>query len=152
MTTALSRSVHDSVTRLSPIHRILCRVSRPEPRERLRAGALEVQPAGYTARADGRVIPLTPREFELLTALMRRPDEVLSRELLYRLCWGQEMSPSDRAVDVYVRKLRAKLDRALPEWMFIHTHYRLGYRFSPQRLASDDATEDNRSVAKGRVG
>lgn len=99
----------------------------------MRAGALEVHPGGYTARASGRVIPLTPREFELLVELMRRPDEVLSRELLYERCWRQPMAPSDRAVDVYVRKLRAKLDAALPEWVFIHTHYRLGYRFSPQR-------------------
>ncbi|HST42317.1 MAG TPA: helix-turn-helix domain-containing protein [Conexibacter sp.] len=108
----------------------------------------------YTARANGQVIPLTPREFELLVELMRRPDEVLSRELLYQLCWGQPMAASDRAVDVYVRKLRAKLDKALPEWVFIHTHYRLGYRFSPQRVESsgeDVAStltneEDKRSV------
>jgi two-component system alkaline phosphatase synthesis response regulator PhoP len=120
----------------------------------LRAGALELHPAAYTARADGGVIPLTPREFELLTALMRQPDEVLSRELLYRLCWRQEMAPSDRAVDVYVRKLRSKLDRALPDWVFIHTHYRLGYRFSPQRLAQGAAAagDDRPVTSEGRVG
>lgn len=100
--------------------------------ETLRAGALEVAPAAYTARAGGQVIPLTPREFELLVELMRRPDQVLPRELLYELCWRQPMAASDRAVDVYVRKLRSKLDRALPGWTFIHTHHRLGYRFSPE--------------------
>lgn len=111
--------------------------------ERLWAGALEVSPGAYTARANGHVIPLTPREFELLTELMRRPEEVLSRELLYELCWRQPMAPSDRAVDVYVRKLRAKLDRALPNWTFIHTHHRLGYRFSAQLSEQDpdDAPE-----------
>jgi DNA-binding response OmpR family regulator len=62
---------------------------------------------------------------------MERPDRVLSRELLFELCWRHAKAPADRAVDVYVRKLRAKLEQALPDWRFIHTHYRLGYRFSP---------------------
>lgn len=108
-------------------------------RERLRAGGLDVTPAAYTARAPGGVIPLTPREFELLVELMRRPDEVLAREHLYERCWGQPMAPSDRAVDVYVRKLRAKLERAIPDSVFIHTHYRLGYRFSPQPVEPTEA-------------
>ena len=93
-------------------------------------------PAAYVARANEQVIPLTPREFGLLVALMRRPDRVLSRELLFELCWGHAMATNDRAVDVYVRKLRAKLERALPDWRFIHTHYRLGYRFSPDDTRS----------------
>jgi DNA-binding response OmpR family regulator len=106
----------------------------------LRAGELEVLPDAYTARADGHVIPLTPRELDLLVALMERPDRVLSRELLFELCWGHAMAPTDRTVDVYVRKLRAKLEHALPDRRFIHTHYRLGYRFSPQ------AKDESRSV------
>ena len=111
-------------------------------RERLRAGGLDVTPAAYTARAPGGVIPLTPREFELLVELMRRPDEVLAREHLYERCWGQPMAPSDRAVDVYVRKLRAKLERAIPDSVFIHTHYRLGYRFSPQPAEPAGSDDD----------
>jgi DNA-binding response OmpR family regulator len=101
-----------------------------------------VFPAGYTARTDAGVLPLTPREFELLVELMRRPDEVLSRTSLYQQCWGHPMDPTDRAVDVYVRKLRAKLDNALPAWRFIHTHYRLGYRFSPQPSAAQNGSGD----------
>ena len=38
----------------------------------------------------------------------------------------------DRAVDVFVRKVRQKLDEAAPEWTFIHTHFGIGYRFSPE--------------------
>jgi DNA-binding response OmpR family regulator len=110
--------------------------------EELRAGPLSAFPAGYTARARGVVVPLTPREFELLVELMRRPDEVLSRTSLYERCWGHPMDPSDRAVDVYVRKLRAKLDNALPDWRFIHTHYRLGYRFSAQQVELDEEPRD----------
>ncbi|MGB2711168.1 MAG: response regulator transcription factor [Conexibacter sp.] len=121
------------------------------PYEELRAGSLEVVPDAYTARANGQVIPLTPREFDLLVALMQRPDRVLSRELLFELCWGHPMSPADRAVDVYVRKLRAKLEQALPNWRFIHTHHRLGYRFSPDPVPAPDevaetANDEPRSV------
>lgn len=113
--------------------------SRAQPDE-LRAGALEVLPAENTAWANGQVVPLTPRELDLLVALMRRPDRVLSRETLFELCWGHAMAPNDRAVDVYVRKLRAKLEAALPDWRFIHTHHRLGYRFSP--ITTDDTTPE----------
>jgi DNA-binding response OmpR family regulator len=85
---------------------------------------------------------LTPRELDLLVALMRRPERVLSREALFELCWGHPMAPHDRAVDVYVRKLRAKLDAALPDWRFIHTHHRLGYRFSPITTTDDAMPEE----------
>jgi len=109
--------------------------------EELRAGPLEVLADAYTARANGCVIPLTPRELGLLVALMRRPDRVLSRDVLFELCWDHTMAPNDRTVDVYVRKLRAKLEGALPDWRFIHTHHRLGYRFSPIPT-TDDATPE----------
>lgn len=120
---------------------MLCTVTSQAHQDELRAGALEVAPADYTARGNGQVIPMTPRELDLLVTLMRRPDRVLSRELLFELCWGHQMAPNDRAVDVYVRKLRAKLAEALPEWQFIHTHYRLGYRFCPT-LTTDVATPE----------
>jgi two-component system alkaline phosphatase synthesis response regulator PhoP len=131
------------------IARILPFVTSLNSHETLSAGSLEVAPHAYTARADGRVVPLTPREFELLVELMRRPHEVLSRELLYERCWGQPMTTSDRAVDVYVRKLRAKLDHAAPAWRFIHTHYRLGYRFSPEPAEELEPAEDARFAGDG---
>jgi len=92
--------------------------------------------------ANGHVVPLTPRELDLLVELMRRPDRVLSREVLFERCWGHAMAPNDRAVDVYVRKLRAKLEAALPDWRFIHTHHRLGYRFSPITTTDDVMPEE----------
>jgi len=123
--------------------------------EELTAGPLTVLPDAYTVRAGGEVLPLTPRELELLAALMRRPDEVLTRTALYERCWGHAMDPADRAVDVYVRKLRAKLDHALPAWRFIHTHHRLGYRFSAQLVEegaagrAEDAGGDGAGAAGG---
>jgi DNA-binding response OmpR family regulator len=67
-----------------------------------------------------------------LTELARRADRIMAREELFRLVWGREMRPGDRSVDVYVRKLRVKLEEALPGWRFIHTHFGFGYRFSAE--------------------
>jgi DNA-binding response OmpR family regulator len=47
--------------------------------------------------------------------------------------WGREMRAGDRSVDVYVRKLRVKLEQALPGWRYIHTHFGLGYRLAPEK-------------------
>ena len=88
------------------------------------------------AWAMGRGLILSARELGVLTELARRVDRPISREELYRLVWGREMRSGDRSVDVYVRKLRVKLEEALPDWRFIHTHFRSGYRLSPERLTS----------------
>jgi DNA-binding response OmpR family regulator len=50
------------------------------------------------------------------------------------------MRPGDRSVDVYVRKLRVKLNETVPDWRFIHTHFGAGYRLTPERLASHNGT------------
>ncbi len=76
---------------------------------------------------------LSIRELRLLTELARRADRIISREELFRLVWGREMRRGDRSVDVYIRKLRVKLDGALPGWTFIHTHFGFGYRLAPER-------------------
>jgi DNA-binding response OmpR family regulator len=55
----------------------------------------------------------------------------VSREELYRTVWGGHYHRSDRSVDVYVARLRHKLDAALPGRRFIHTHFGFGYRFQP---------------------
>ncbi len=95
---------------------------------------LEIRPADFEALASGRRLPLTVRELELLTALAERRDRIVGREELYRVVWGEHYRKSDRSVDVYVGKLRQKLEEALPNRRFIHTHFGFGYRFSPERL------------------
>jgi hypothetical protein len=44
------------------------------------------------------------------------------------------MAHGDRSVDVFVRKLRQKLERASPNWRYIHTHFGIGYRFAPETV------------------
>lgn len=96
------------------------------------AGRLEIRPADHAALVDGRPLVLTVRELQLLSALAHNAERVMTREELYEAVWDRSYRKSDRSVDVYVGRLRAKLDRALPGRRFIHTHTGLGYRFSPQ--------------------
>jgi DNA-binding response OmpR family regulator len=96
-------------------------------------GPLQIVPQEHLARADGRALMLSIRELRLLTELARRADRIVTREELFSLVWGREMRVRDRSVDVYVRKLRVKLEAALPGWRFIHTHFGLGYRLDAER-------------------
>ena len=57
--------------------------------------------------------------------------QVLQREEIYQRVWGYAMAHGDRSVDVFVRKVRQKLEKASPAWTYIHTHFGLGYRFEP---------------------
>jgi len=97
----------------------------------LRAGALEIRPAEFTALVNGRPLALTVRELQLLTALAERQGRIVSRAELYAVVWGEPYRKADRSVDVYVGKLRQKLADALPGGSFIHTHFGFGYRFTP---------------------
>jgi DNA-binding response OmpR family regulator len=96
------------------------------------AGRLEIRPADHAALVDGRPMVLTVRELQLLTELAHNAERVMTREELYERVWARSYKKSDRSVDVYVGRLRAKLERALPGRRFIHTHTGIGYRFSPQ--------------------
>jgi DNA-binding response OmpR family regulator len=109
-------------------------------REVIEVGPLEIRPEEYLARAQGRTLTLSIRELRLLTELARRADRIMAREELFRLVWGREMRPGDRLVDVYVRKLRVKLQRALPGWRFIHTHFGFGYRLAAEQQQNVSAS------------
>ena len=61
---------------------------------------------------------------------------VLEREDIYQRVWGYTMVRGDRSVDVFVRKLRQKLERISPAWRYVHTHFGVGYRFAAE---SEDA-------------
>lgn len=105
----------------------------PLHREVLVLGPLQIFPEEHLARAGGRTLVLSIRELCLLTELARRGDRIVTREELFRLAWGKEMRAGDRSVDVYVRKLRVKLQQVLPGWSFIHTHFGHGYRMAAER-------------------
>jgi DNA-binding response OmpR family regulator len=98
----------------------------------LYAGELEIRLGEGLVLAAGHPLTLSVREFELLTAMAERVGAVVSRQELYGAVWGGELRSADRSVDVYVSKLRTKLEEAMPDRRFIHTHPGFGYRFQPQ--------------------
>lgn len=122
----------------------------------LHAGELEIRLDEGLVLATGRALTLSVREFDLLVALAQRVGTITRREDLYRAVWGGELRNGDRSVDVYVSKLRGKLERAMPDRRFIHTHPGFGYRFQPQPTvevvgspAEFSTTELSRNVHNG---
>jgi DNA-binding response OmpR family regulator len=107
------------------------------------AGELEIRLEEGLVLATGQALTLSVREFELLAALSKRIGAIITREELYMTVWGGTLRAGDRSVDVYVSKLRSKLETALPDRRFIHTHPGFGYRFQPQpsRNVHIEATE-----------
>jgi DNA-binding response OmpR family regulator len=97
------------------------------------AGELEIRPDQFQAFViGGGSLDLTRREFELLQLLAGAKGQVLEREAIYQRVWGYAMAHGDRSVDVFIRKLRQKLEKSSPGWGYIHTHFGVGYRFDPE--------------------
>ena len=104
--------------------------SRHDHDETLTVAELEIRLSDGLVLAARRPLTLSLRELRLLIVLAERVDRIVPREELYRLAWGRPLRDGDRSVDVYVHKLRAKLEHALPQRRFIHTHFGFGYRLS----------------------
>jgi DNA-binding response OmpR family regulator len=106
------------------------------------AGEIEIRPDQFQAFVAGRSVGLTRREFELLQVLAEAEGTVLEREQVYQAVWGYAMAHGDRSVDVFVRKLRAKLEKQSPGWRYIHTHFGVGYRFEPESAGGEAELPD----------
>ena len=91
----------------------------------LRCGDLEVSLSSRRVRAGGRELSLTPKEYSLLTCLMRNRNMVMSREQLLVKCWGYDYEGESRAVDTHIRRLREKLG---PYGVCIKTVIKAGYK------------------------
>jgi DNA-binding response OmpR family regulator len=103
------------------------------PARVLEAGGLELDVASRTVRLNGKPLALTATEFRLLEYLMSRPGVVFSREQLLNAVWGQDKAITDRAVDVYVLRLRQKVEPEPTSPAFIHSVRGFGYTFEPKR-------------------
>jgi len=100
----------------------------------LQIANLEIRPTELQVLVDGRRTGFTVREYQLFSLLSERLDSVIQRPEIYGLIWGGEMPRRDRSVDVLVRKVRGKLALVAPDWRYIHTHFGIGYRFSPEQI------------------
>jgi two-component system response regulator MtrA len=82
----------------------------PGEDERLRLGPLTIDVAGRSVERDGRDVPVTRTEFDLLVELVRRPGQVLTRDVLLDRVWGYDYLGDSRLVDVAMQRLRAKVE------------------------------------------
>ncbi len=102
------------------------------PQDEVRGDAIEVEelrvdPATVQAYVDGESAELTPTEFRLLYQLALDRGRVATRDELLQKIWGRREGHRDRTVDVFVRRLREKVDRRAPRHTFVQTRYGVGY-------------------------
>ena len=120
---------------MARIESIVRRRRRSQPKPDLGpvvAGEIEIRSDQFQAFVAGRSLNLTRREFELVQVLADASGRVIEREEIYQRVWGYAMAHGDRSVDVFVRKLRSKLQEYSPGWTYIHTHFGVGYRFEAE--------------------
>jgi DNA-binding response OmpR family regulator len=93
---------------------------------------LRIDPREVQAFVDGSSAQLTPTEFKLLYTLALEQGRVVTRDELLQRIWGRRQTHRDRTVDVFVRRLRDKVDKRAPKHTFIQTRYGVGYKLDPQ--------------------
>jgi two-component system response regulator MtrA len=101
------------------------------PTEALSLGDLTIDVAGHVVSRDGRAIPLTPLEFDLLAALARKPGQVFTRDQLLEQVWGYRHAADTRLVNVHVQRLRAKVERDPERPELVLTVRGVGYKAGP---------------------
>jgi DNA-binding response OmpR family regulator len=107
------------------------RGTRPAEEKRGEAIELEelrIDPREVQAYVDGESAELTPTEFKLLYTLALEPGRVATRDELLQRIWGRRETHRDRTVDVFVGRLRDKIDRRASRHTFIQTRYGVGYK------------------------
>ena len=122
----------EAIARLEAVSRRRRRGRQEHEATPLAVGEMEIRPDRFQAFVGDEALDLTRREFELLYLLAEERGQVLEREQIYQRVWGYAMAHGDRSVDVFVRKLRKKLESLSPSWTYIHTHFGIGYRFDPE--------------------
>jgi DNA-binding response OmpR family regulator len=105
------------------------RLSAPAPAVLDQFGEVEVNRAARTVKRRGDPVALTPKEFDLLVALMDRAGAVVPRGDLLSAVWGYQHDVSTRTVDIHVSELRAKLEPNPAQPVHIITVRKTGYRF-----------------------
>src|SRR6266568_842546 len=121
-------SMNELVARVQAAARRDVRATEPERGERMEIEELVVDPREVQAYVDGESCELTPTEFKLLYQLALDRGRVVSRDELLQKLWGRRESHRDRTVDVFVRRLREKIDRRASRHTFIQTRYGVGYK------------------------
>jgi DNA-binding response OmpR family regulator len=125
-------SMAEFVARVNAAARRGVRSPEPERGELIEIEELRIDPRELQAYVDGESCALTPTEFRLLYQLALDRDRVVTRDELLQKLWGRRELRRDRTVDVFVRRLREKVDRRATRHTFIQTRYGVGYTLEPQ--------------------
>jgi DNA-binding response OmpR family regulator len=104
------------------------------PARVLKSGNVELDRSSCQVKLSGEPLALTATEFRLLEFLMTRPAVVFSREQLLNAVWGQDRAITDRTVDVYILRLRQKIERDPAAPRLIHSVRGFGYSFEPRSV------------------
>ncbi len=116
--------------------------------ERVKVGAIVIDRAAHDVSVGGMHVPLTAKEFALLSYVCERRGKVVSRTELLRRVWGSQYEGGARTVDIHVRRLRAKLGSALP----LVTLRGAGYRLESPLPGSGGPEGSDASRAQQRGG
>lgn len=112
------------------IARVRARLRRERPAANAVFGDVDVDLVRREVRRAGVVVEMSPTEFDLLRLFVRRPGDVLTRDMILTAVWGEGYAGTDRTVDNFITRLRGKLD-AQPTPRHFHTVRGVGYRFDP---------------------
>jgi len=124
-------SMKELVARVRAAARRGVRPQEPPRGEAIEVEELRIDPREVQAYVGGQSADLTPTEFRLLYALALEQGRVVTRDELLQRLWGRRETHRDRTVDVFVKKLREKLDKHASGHTFIQTRYGVGYKFEP---------------------
>jgi two-component system response regulator MtrA len=108
--------------------KVRLRRSTSEQTTSLRIGDILIDQVAHTIHRDGKVIPLTRLEFDLLVALAKEPGRVFTREALLSEVWGYQHATDTRLVNVHIQRLRAKIERDPDNPEIILTVRGVGYK------------------------
>ncbi len=115
----------------------LRRAGPDQSASQLSFGDVEIDRTKHEVKVGGRPVGLRPKEFKLLVTLASNPGVLFSREQLGEIIWDSNFVGSSRTIDVHIRRLREKIEKA-STFKFIKTAHGLGYRFELEK-ASDSA-------------
>jgi two-component system, OmpR family, alkaline phosphatase synthesis response regulator PhoP len=125
-------SMNELVARVQAAARRGVRAPEPTRGEPIEIEELRIDPREVQAFVDGESCELTPTEFRLLYQLALDRGRVVSRDELLQKLWNRRESHRDRTVDVFVRRLREKIDKRATKHTFIQTRYGVGYKLEPE--------------------